>query len=231
MNLLYLSLFALLIASATLIAQKKWFAFALGAMAVPCVINVSFYPASEFAIQAFGMSFGFDGILYTVFIYSVFLMYFRCGKKNTWEFIISAMVGIVFAGTFSFVAQFLTKGNSEPLTYKYISFYSAIVATVATTFPTIKIMEKLKEKKVNDFLCIIILSLFMSVMHSVIFFATSPLTYMHKDITSFALVIAPLYIMKGITTAIVLLVHLVRVICAKYIKPKAKKEEANESTK
>ena len=72
MNLLYFILFGLFIFLCSLIGGKKYRSTTLYALAIGGAVNANFFHAGFYPIDIFGLSFGIDSIIYSLFIFCSF---------------------------------------------------------------------------------------------------------------------------------------------------------------
>ena len=132
MNLIWFILFGLAIFACTLIGYKRFHNTTLYALAIGGVVNANFFNAHTYPIDIFGISFGIDSIIYTLFVFCVILMYIKEGRKQAYLLAASSIIAIMFSATMQLVSDLLSKGTSFAVWNAFIDFtISSIVSAVA----------------------------------------------------------------------------------------------------
>ena len=107
-------LFSVAIFLLTLVGYHKYKMTTLYALAIGGIVNANFFHAQNYPIEFFGLPFGIDSILYTLFVFCVFVMYITEGKKQGYILAISSVVAIIISAAFQLFADLFTKGiNAE----------------------------------------------------------------------------------------------------------------------
>lgn len=135
MNLLWFSLFGISMFMCTLIGFKKYHNTTLYALAIGGVVNSNLLTAYTYPIDIFGLSFGIDSIIYTLFVYCVVLMYLKEGKKSAYLLGISSIIAIMFSALMQFVGDSLSDkvisfDTLNTFGYFIIASFSSLVAII-----------------------------------------------------------------------------------------------------
>lgn len=193
MNLLYLILFAIGIFMCSLIGYKKYFSTALYALAIGGVVNSNFFTAISHPIDVFGLPFGIDSIIYTLFIFCVIFMYFRFGKKDAFVLSISSVVAIILTAFFELTANLFSGNNTIEIWHKFMLFFFSALATIIATLLTIELLSIIeKHKKVNRYLLMVFAIVLSSIVNSSIYYLLSGFTAELKVNEIFTLILTSL---------------------------------------
>lgn len=147
MNLLYFILFSILIFLCTLIGYKKYHNTALYALAIGGVVNANFFTAGTYPIDIFGLSFGIDSIIYTLFIFCVILMYIKEGRSQAYLLAISSIVAIMFSAIMQLVSDLLSNGSSFAVWNSFINFFISSIASIIAIVTMIELCNYLSKYK------------------------------------------------------------------------------------
>ena len=173
-------LFSVAIFLLTLVGYRKYKMTTLYALAIGGIVNANFFHARNYPIEFFGLPFGLDSILYTLFIFCVFVMYITEGKKQGYILAISSVVAIIISAAFQLFADLFTKGiNAESFRVFAVFFVSAF-ATMVSIFVSIRLLEKIKEKT-NKYLLLLIFMIVVSVVNTLIYCCLVDLVSNHVD--------------------------------------------------
>ena len=152
----------------TLVGYKKYKMTTLYALAIGGIVNANFFHARNYPIEFFGLPFGLDSIIYTVFVFCVFLMYIKEGRKQGYLLAISSVVAIIISAALQLCTDLFTKGlNAESFRVFGIFFVSAF-ATMASIVLLIELLEKIKNK-INQYLLLLISMLLVSFANTLIY--------------------------------------------------------------
>ena len=75
-------LFSIIIFLLSLVSYEKFRSTTLYALAIGGAVNANFFYAGNYPIFCFGIPFGIDSIIYTLFLFCVLLMFLKEGKKE-----------------------------------------------------------------------------------------------------------------------------------------------------
>lgn len=146
MNLLYLSIFGLLLYSAVLIGGKKFRTTCLYALAIGGAVNANYFHAGNYPIDVLGYSFGIDSIIYNLFVFCVIIMLFQYGKKQAYTLSFSSIIAVMFAALYQFLADIFSNGYNLQAWRGFIDFTCSSIASVIVVFALIETIELLRNK-------------------------------------------------------------------------------------
>ena len=170
MNLIYIILFSVLCFACLFLGGKKYFSTTLYALAIGGAVNSNFFNAVTYPINCFGLNFGIDCIIYTLFIFCVILMYFYYGKKDAYILTVSSLVAILFSAIMQLVASLLTQGSSADIWVDFGTFVVSCFASLAAIFVMINLFELLSLKVKNKYVFIMLGIITASLINSGIYF-------------------------------------------------------------
>ena len=155
MNLLYFTLFAICIFGSVLIGYKKLFSITLYALAIGGIVNANFFTSYLYPIDIFGLDFGIDSIIYSLFAFCVLLMYTRFGKKQAHLLCISSVVAIVIAAVFEIFAKIFTGATELATFFRFLILLFSAVTTIISRSGCIELSAYIeKKKKINEYLLV-----------------------------------------------------------------------------
>jgi hypothetical protein len=222
MNLFFFILFAILIFASSLIGYKKYFSTTLYALAIGGVVNANFFNASSYPIDVFGMSFGIDSIIYTLFLYAVAMMYLYYSKKDAYLLTISSVIAIVLAGLFELIANLLAGVNNIDVWHNFIFFMISAFSTWLVTFFILDLISFIeKKKKLNKYIVVIFLIALCSIMNSLMYYILSGLTNGY-DFSKIFVLVGTSLIGKSISLVMSILMLLVTETIDKKMRKKDK---------
>lgn len=175
-NFIYLLIFGLLIFTLSLIGYKKFHSTTLYALAIGAVVNANFFHAGFYPIDCFGLPFGIDSIIYTLFSFCIFVMYMRKGKKEALILSISSVIAIMISASFQLIATFLSKGSSYPMWQDFMSLFISSVSSLLGAFVGILFIDKFINR-FNKYLLLVIFIVLISIINSGIFYPLSLIIY------------------------------------------------------
>lgn len=173
MNLLYYTLLAFALFFATMIAfeKKNIWGTVIGALGVGGVVNSGFFTAASYPIDIFGLSFGVDSIIYTLFVFTVILKYLYWDKKEALIFAISASAALLFAAFIELTANAFSTGHTEVAWRKFGVLALSAFATITAGVSMIYILDAIKNKwKLNQYWLLIIGLVYSTLVNSTIYF-------------------------------------------------------------
>lgn len=146
MNLLYFIVFSLLVFLSLLLGGKKYRSTALYALAIGGIVNANFFHAGNYPFDIFGIPFGIDSTIYTLFIFCVIIMFIQDGLKQAYILSFSSIIAIMFSALMQLVAQLLSNGSSLLVWKEFLGFVISSFASVVTVVVMLSIINKLKTK-------------------------------------------------------------------------------------
>lgn len=168
MNLLWFMLGGIVVFFSIFLGGKKYRSTALYALAIGGVVNTNFFNAGYYPINIFGLSFGIDSLLYSLFVFCVIVMFFLQGKKDAYVLMFSSVIAIIFSSLMQLMASLLTDGSSRAVWITFLNFFITAVATVIAISVMLEILERIKQK--NVYLVTIIGMIIAMVLNSGIYF-------------------------------------------------------------
>lgn len=169
MNLLYFTLFSFSIFLTSLIGGKKYRNTTLYALAIGGVVNANFFHAGNYPIDCFGLPFGIDSIIYTLFIFCVIVMLIKESKKAAYLLAISSIIAIFFSALMQLSADLLSKGSSLETWTTFLSFSISCIASLIAVSIMLEILDKIKSK-VNNYLLLVIGIVVASIINTTIYY-------------------------------------------------------------
>lgn len=226
MNLLFFVLFAVGIFACSLIGYKKFFSTTLYALAIGGVVNSNFFNSLNFPIDIFGLPFGIDSIIYTLFTYCVILMYLRNGKKQAYYLSVSSVVAIVLSAVFELAANLLHGNISEVAIWnKLFIFLFSAIASIISILACIDLLHIFERKrKRNEYLLMTSGILIATLLNTLIYF---PLSGLVTNLSEYniGLLLLTSFIGKGIALLCALLMLFLLRLIDKFRLKKEKKQE------
>ena len=155
MNLLFLIIFAVCVFAGVLVGYKKYFSTTLYALAIGGIVNANFFTSYFYPIDVFGLDFGIDAIIYSLFIFCVLLMYTRCGKKQAHLLCVSSVIAIVIAAIFEMFAKIFS-GATEAATFiRFVTLLFSAVTTLISMCGCVELFAFIERKrKINEYIVI-----------------------------------------------------------------------------
>lgn len=169
MKLFFFMLFGLLVFLLTLVGYRKYRFTTLYALAIGGIVNANFFHAGSYPINCFGLPFGIDSIIYTLFIFCVFLMFIKEGKKQAYLLSISSVLAIIISATFQLATDLLTIGVNMNSFKIFLMFFISAFASIIAIVILLEIFDKIKNK-INKYLLLLISIFVVSIVNSVIYY-------------------------------------------------------------
>lgn len=92
MDFLFLVLTAVLVFVILIVSNRFWGKDALFVIGIGSAIGSNVYNVGDYGIQIGDLIFGIDSVVYTVFVFVIFLCLINYGEKCTYTLLFSAMV-------------------------------------------------------------------------------------------------------------------------------------------
>ncbi len=173
MNLLWFVLIGLAIFFSLFLGGRKYRGTALYALAIGGIVNANFFHAGNYPIDIFGLDFGIDSIIYTVFVFCVIVMYFEGGRRSAYILMFSSVIAILFSALIQLLSTLLSIGASSLAWAIFGDFVISALASVIAVTAMLEILHKLKIK--NSYVCTVLGILITSVLNSAIYYPLSTL--------------------------------------------------------
>lgn len=155
-----------------LIGYKKFRSTTLYALAIGGVVNANFFHAGNYPIDCFGLPFGIDSIIYTLFAFCVILMFFNEGKGSAYLLAFSSIIAIFFSALMQLIADLLSQGSSIAVWNTFFTFCVSILASIIGVIVMLEILNKIKSK-FNQYILSLFGILIISIINTAIY---SPLS-------------------------------------------------------
>lgn len=213
-----------------LISKNFFHKAAIFTVAIGAIIGANIYNVGDYPIQIGSLIFGFDSIIYTVFVLCVLLMYIDYGKKSMMVVLYTAMFSIFFTAVLSFFGTYSQSGISATLIWSTLSYFSSIIATFFAVWAMVFVFDWFRKKKVNIYINIAIVMMICAVINSLIYFG---LTFIFSSTlgSAFLPALAGSYIGKIIATALALIVFYLDNLWKKHHIKKQLKDNLPENSK
>lgn len=172
MNLLYFSLFGLGVFISVLLGGKKFRSTALYALAIGGAVNANYFHSGNYPIDIFGLSFGIDSIIYTLFIFSIIIMLLQYGRKQAYLLSVSSIIAIMFAAFYELIAKILSQGYQGKVWYNFFDFLASSISSIIVIVLLIETIEFLRNKTrfKNQYLLTIVGLLIATLINTPIFY-------------------------------------------------------------
>lgn len=172
MNIIYFLLFSVCVFLCALIGGKRFRNTTLYALAIGGVVNANFFHAGNYPISCFGLPFGIDSIIYTLFIFCVVVMFIKEGRGQAYLLAVSSIVAIMFSAVMQLVSDILSKGSSLDVWLTFLTFTISALASIVAVIAMLELLEKLKTK-VNQYGLLVIGILLATIINTLIYFPAS----------------------------------------------------------
>ncbi|MBQ3547661.1 MAG: hypothetical protein IJA44_04220 [Clostridia bacterium] len=172
LNFVLFLLFGLGIFSLSLIGYKNYRSTTLYALAIGGVVNANFFHASAYPINCFGLPFGIDSIIYTLFAFCTLVMLLKENKKSAYLLAFSSIIAILFSAAMQLFADLFSQGNSKTAWMTFISFCISIVASIVAVLGTVEVVDRLKTR-LNQYLCMAVGIIIIMLLNSGIYYPLS----------------------------------------------------------
>lgn len=176
MNLIYFLIFTVCVFLCALVGGKKYRNTTLYALAIGGVVNANFFHAGNYPIYCFGLPFGIDSIIYTLFVFCVIVMFVKEGKGQAYLLAVSSIVAILFSAIMQLVADILSKGSSLVVWLTFLNFVISALASVVAIIIMLEVLDKLKNK-INQYWLLIIGILIATLINTSLYYPLSLVMY------------------------------------------------------
>jgi hypothetical protein len=168
-------LFSVIIFLLSLVSYEKFRSTTLYALAIGGVVNANFFYAGNYPIECFGIPFGIDSIIYTLFLFCVVLMFLKENKREAYILSISSIIAIVFSASMQLFASLFYTGSSVEVWKLFSTFMVSAGASFVSIWIMLELLAKLKNKGLNQYLLLIIGLLLANKVNSAIYYTAATL--------------------------------------------------------
>ena len=197
--ILFFSIFTILCFLIVAVAIRFFPKDATFTIAIGAVIGANIYSALAYPINIFGLTFGIDSIVYTLFLFCLLLMHESYGKKNMRVVLYTALFSIFFTAFLFFMGNLSQSGFSSALMMNFLSYIFSIIATFCAAWVMIWLYDKFKTAGLNIYLNFLIVILLASLVNTVIYFGLSVL-FTGLVVENFVALMAGSYIGKFVAS-------------------------------
>lgn len=160
---------ALVICLAFLVGYKFFKKDALYVIGIGCAVSANVYNVGSYGIEAGGIVWCVDAVIYTLFAFCIIVACKDYDKKTALAITFSSMAGIMLTAFFDFMAKWMRFGFAEDLAWGFLSFTFSTLATFVAVWISLCLFEKLKNR-VPSWLNMIMSVLVLSLINSFIYF-------------------------------------------------------------
>lgn len=175
MNFLFFLILCASLFLLSIVGYKKFQSTTLYALAIGGAVNANFFHAGNYPIDCFGLPFGLDSIIYSLFTFCVIIMFFKSNKKDAYILTFSSVIAIMFSACMQLFADLFTIGSSLKVWIKFVNFSISSVASLIAIFIMLEIIYKLKQKGLNQYVLLILGMLIVAIINSSIYYTASTL--------------------------------------------------------
>ena len=178
MNLLYFCIAALIafLLPIVLFERKQYWSLVISGLGVAGVVNANFFHSQDYPIDIFGLKFGFDAIIYTLFVYTVILNFLYYGKKSAIIYTVSGAAAVLLAGLIEAVTKTLAFVSDIDTWRKFLGFLTSALLTIICGVAMVFILDILKRKhKVHNFFLVIIGLIFTTIINTLVYYTVTPM--------------------------------------------------------
>lgn len=172
MNFLFFLLFGAGVFSLSFIGHKNYHNTTLYALAIGGVVNANYFHAANYPIECFGVPFGIDSIIYTLFAFCVMVMLLRQTRTSAYLLAISSIIAILFSAFMELAARVLAGGDVAEAFTVFELFLISAVASVIAVVVAIEVVRRLKEK-CNPYVCMALGVGIITVINSSIYYSVT----------------------------------------------------------
>jgi hypothetical protein len=172
MNFVLFLLFGAGVFALSLIGHKKYHNTTLYALAIGGVVNANYFHAANYPIECFGLPFGIDSIIYTLFAFCVIVMLLRQTKKDAYLLAVSSIIAILFSAFMELAAKMLAGENLVEAGMVFELFLISAVASAIAVIAAIETVQRMKEKY-NQYVCMALGIGIITIVNSTIYYSAT----------------------------------------------------------
>ena len=158
-----------------MVGYKKFRTTTLYALAIGGAVHANFFHAGYYPIDCFGLPFGIDSIIYSLFIFCVMIMFFKANKKEAYILTLSSIIAIVFSSCMQLFVDLVTKGSSLEIWITFFTFTISSAASIIAIWIMLEISQKLQQKGLNQYVILVLGMLIAAIVNSSIYYTASTL--------------------------------------------------------
>ncbi len=132
-------------------------------------------------MQLGGLNLGIDSIIYTIFIYCVFLTLNDYHHKDTWTLMYSTLGSLIFAGFVQLIGDLSRYGFSPDAFGGFVGFVASALGTYLAILGMQYLFKKLSART-NIFVNSLLSIVFASIVQSVVYIAVTAIFGLQSDI-------------------------------------------------
>lgn len=156
---------------------RKWHDYAmLFTIAIGFAINANIFNATTTPMYCGPLVFSIDSILYTGFMFCVVICAIEYSIRNAKILTSSAIAAILLSATIEFLSNISSFGYKTQFLISFFGYFFSAVGTFAGVWFMLFVFEKLKNKKINNYLNIVICILISSIINSSIYYVFTIIT-------------------------------------------------------
>ncbi len=172
MNFIWFILVCVAVFLSVLLGGRKYRSTALYALAIGGVVNANFFHAAAYPIDCFGLPFGIDSIIYTLFVFCVIVMLLKSSKKEAYILADSSIIAIMFSALMQLFADLLSKGSTVSVWNTFLLFVTSSVASTIAIIVMVEVLSRLI-KKLNPYVLMILGIVIATLINSIIYYPVS----------------------------------------------------------
>lgn len=170
MSVYILIIFAFL-AFAFLAFARKWHDYAmLFTIAIGCAVNANILNSMSAPVEAWGMIFSIDSILYTMFMFTVLICARDYDIRRAKILTSSAIAAILVSAVIEFFAKWSSIGYSTDLFISFFGYFASCLGTFAGVWTMLWVFKKMQNKNRNINLIFLVCVIVASVINSTIYY-------------------------------------------------------------
>lgn len=170
MNFLWFLIFSLIVFLMSLICYESFRTTTLYALAIGGAVNANFFHAGNYPIMCFGLPFGIDSIIYSLFTFCIVIMLLKTNKKEAYILSFSSIIAIMFSASMQLVSNLFTSGSTAIAWQTFLTFTVSAIASLIAIWAMIEIINYLKKKNANEYILLILGMLIATFINSLIYY-------------------------------------------------------------
>lgn len=170
MNFIYFLIFSVVVFLLSLVCYEKFRSTTLYALAIGGAVNANFFHAGKYPIMCFGLPFGLDSIIYSLFAYCVIIMFLKTNKREAYILTFSSIIAIMFSAFMQLIAELYTIGSCYSVWIAFLNFFVSSAASLIAIWIMLEILNKLKTKTSNEYVLLIVGIIIVSLINSAIYY-------------------------------------------------------------
>ncbi len=159
-NLIILLLATIIFFAAFTFARKFNDIAVLIAVAIGCCVNANIFTAVSHPITVWGMTFGIDSILYSMFLFTIIIRMFDYSIREGQVMTLTSIAAILISAVIEYVAIVSYKGTFEKIDlFNLIKYFASAVGTFISIWLIEKLYLAMSKKNLNKYFMFLILIL------------------------------------------------------------------------